>query len=113
MVRAMAWRAKYACLTPDGQVLRKRLLVENLGVHRLNRGGVYPARVRCRNQCVDIIETGFLGEDINHACIGVEEIPLEEFVRLGLGAAGIKSGPIYNVEQSAKDELLSACSGDT
>ena len=44
MRRAMAMRVKYRVLDDDGGFTCKRILLQRLGVHPKNRGGVYPQR---------------------------------------------------------------------
>ena len=78
-----------------------------MGVHKKNRGGVYPSGIRCKSLCVEVLEAGFLKEEVNHACIVVEEAPVEEIIRSR--GAGMVSASTFNAENSSKDELLSTC----
>ena len=46
-------------------------------------GGVYPAGDRCKNLCIDVVEAGFVKEDVDHAGVAVEETPLEDAAKRG------------------------------
>ena len=74
MTAAMAWRVKYRKIEDAGKVIRMKLRIASLGVHPKNRGGVYPAGVRCKGSCVDVVEVGFVKEEVNHAGVVVEEL---------------------------------------
>ena len=75
MIAAMAYRVKYRQYDAEGRVIKKLMGIGFLGVHPKNRGGVYPAGVRCKSLTSDLFEVGFLKEEINHAVVGVEETP--------------------------------------
>ena len=106
MTAAMAWRAKYRKTLPDGKVLRAKLRIESLGVHLKNRGGVYPAGVRCKSLCEEAIEVGFVKEELNHAGVAVEETPTEDVRSRGVDYV---TGSTYNIAACNKDELLLSC----
>ena len=100
---ASAWRAKYRKVTPnDNMMVRVKIRVECLGVHPKNRGGVFPAGIRCRNLCTEVIDVGFVKEEVNHAVVVVEEMPLEQVRSRGVNYL---SGSRYNREQSSKDDF--------
>ena len=77
MVQAMAWRVKYRKTTSDGKILKMKLRIEALGVHPKNRGGVYPAGVRCKSLCEGAVDSGFVSEEANNNCVVVEDTPAE------------------------------------
>ena len=54
-------RNEHTTQKTDSNKIRAR--VENLGVHRLNRAGVYPTGVRCKDLCQDVLQHGFLKEE--------------------------------------------------
>ena len=105
MVAAMAYRVKYRLKHQDGTVLRPNVLVEHLGVHKKNRGAVYPGGVRCKSLLVEVVEDGFTKEEVNHACVAVEEIPLHLLISRG-HVGGVVSASAYNSEKCNKDEIL-------
>ena len=106
MIAAMAWRVKYRKTDEDGKVVRKKVSIDSLGVHPKNRGGVYPSGVRCKSLCVEVIEVGFIKEEVNHAVVAVEETPAAHIRSRG---DDYVSGSSYNVEKCRKDELLNTC----
>lgn len=106
MTAGMAWRVKYRKKSKDGHALKQRLQVQYLGVHPKNRGGVYPAGIRCKNLCVDVLESGFLKEEVNHVGVCVEEVPLAEVRSRG---ADYEGGLCFNVRHTAQDKYLLTC----
>ena len=102
----MAWRVKYRKLDSAGNVLRMRLPVHTLGCHPKNRGGVYASGLRCKGLCIEVVEAGFVKEEVDHAGVAVEETPLEDAASRGKAYV---SGRAYNKEQSSKDENLQTC----
>ena len=103
---ATALRAQYSIKDSNGKVQKMRLRIENLGVHPKNRGGVYPAGLRCRSLALDVLDVGFSKEELCHQLVVVEAPPQEEVRSRG----GVYiSGTAYNREQSLKDELLCTC----
>ena len=93
MTAAACWRVNYRKTTPDGEMIRKKQRVESLGVHPKNRGGVYPAGVRCQSLTVDVIEAGFVKEEVDHGVVVVEETPAEHIRSRGVDYV---SGTKYN-----------------
>ena len=78
MTAAMAWRVKYRRVGLDNKVVRTKVRIECLGVHPKNRGGVYPAGVRCKSLCVDVVDVnGFVKEEVQHSVVTVAETPAE------------------------------------
>ena len=75
MVEAMAFRVKYRKQCQDGSFRKVPVRVEDMGVHNMNRGGVYPSGGRCKSLCQQTFKDGFMKEEVNHACIAVEEMP--------------------------------------
>ena len=107
IVAAMAYRVKYRKVNSAGQAKKILLRTENLGVHMKNRGGVYPAGITCKGLCVDVLPAGFVKEEVNHACVAVEETPVDEIIRSR--GADMVSAYTFNAENSSKDDLLSTC----
>ena len=107
MVAAMAYRVKYRKVCQDGKAQKVAVRIESMGVHRKNRGGVYPSGVRCKSLCADTMAAGFVKEEVNHACVAVEEVPVDEIIRSR--GAHMVSASRYNAENSTKDELLATC----
>ena len=107
LIAAMSYRVKYRKLDSDGRPIKLHLRVEGCGVHKMNRGGVYPAGVACMRLCDEVLRAGFLKEEVNHAGVAVEEIPIAE-VRRRIGE-GLVSASVYNAAQCALDELLARC----
>ena len=106
MIQAMSWRAKYRKKDHYGEIARLKVRVETLGVHPKNRGGVYPAGIRCKSLCMDVLESGFVKEEMNHGVVVVEETPPEHFRSRGEGYVSATS---FNASCSGKDELLVTC----
>lgn len=106
MTQAMAWRVKYRKKDSEGNCVRLQLRIESLGVHQGNRGGVYPAGVRCKSLCVDALEVGFVKEEVNHLVIAVEETPPEHVRSRG---DAFVCGSAFNAKCCSKDELLTTC----
>ena len=95
-----AYRAKYR------RKVSLKHHIATLGTHRKNRGGVYPAGLRCKALTVDALEGGFSKEDFAHLLVAVEEVPAEQ---LCPPPENYQSGAAYNKEQSEKDEYLCTC----
>ena len=104
MTMAMAYRVKYRQTDSDGKVVRKRVHIQSLGVHKKNRGGVYPAGVRCKSLCAEVVEVGFVKEEVLHSLVAVEERPLAHSA-----VAAYESGLAYNIDKCSKDEFLLTC----
>ena len=99
MIEACAYKAKYRKEGP-----KVRLRPGDLGVHKKNRGGAYPAGLRVKELLVDIAGHGILQEEADHNCSAVEEKPLAEILKDG--SASFQSSLDYNIQECAKDELL-------
>ena len=72
IVQAMAWRVKYR-VDKNG---KRTIPILLLGVHKQNRGGPYPGGLRCRSLCESAVTRGFNKEELNHAGVVVEEMPI-------------------------------------
>ena len=106
-VVGMAWRVKYRQTDADGKVIRAFVNIGTLGVHKKNRGGVYPAGKRCRSLCIEVVgEVGFLKENVEHAVVAVEEVPTD--VASSRGEKFVSASQ-YNIKQCKQDELLMGC----
>ena len=105
-VNGMAWRVKYRKCDEGGKVLRVKFQIASLGVHRKNRGSLYPAGRRCKSLILDVGDVGFLKESLEHACVVVEEMPIDVARSRG---DKYESGATYNMRQSKKDEFLKTC----
>ena len=99
LVQAAAWRTKYALQ------VKVKVRIENLGVHRNNRAGVYPAGIRCKELCGDVLPAGFLKEEFEDKLVAVEEMPAHE----ARNYPDRQTGSQYNKELSSKDDLLKTC----
>ena len=108
MVAAMAYRVKYSKVCADGKPLKMAVRVEEMGVHKKNRGSVYPAGIRCKSLCTEVVEAGFMKEEISHACVVVEEPPIEELIRSQTSTV-FESALTYNQSHCSKDEILVTC----
>ncbi len=106
MAAGMAWRVKYRKTDNKGKVIRMKTLIRQTGTHRGNRGGVYPAGVRCKSLALEVLEAGFVKEEMNHAFVAVEETPPEHVRSRG---PDYVSGAAYNRGRCANDELLVTC----
>ena len=107
MIASMAFRVKYRVhKISDSSVskyVKMQIRIENSGVHKNNRASVYPSGNRCRSLCHDVVRDGFLKEEVNHACIAVEEPPL------GASKEHVESASAYNARKSEADEWLRTC----
>ena len=63
LIEAMAMRVKYRKTNSDDAPLMLYIPVTDLGVHKKNRGGVYPAGVRCKSLCEEVVVAGFMQEE--------------------------------------------------
>ena len=102
LCQAAAWRVKYRNMKGTPKITVR---VENLGVHRNNRAGVYPAGIRCKELCESVISAGFLKEEISDKLVAVEEMPSHEARK----CSETQTGSEYNRRCSLKDELLQTC----
>ena len=71
--QAMAYRVKYR--VAGG---KRQMYLSLLGVHPLNRGGVYPSPETVQNLGLKLLQTGFSEDEANHEGVCVQEIPAEE-----------------------------------
>ena len=67
IMAAMAFLVEYR------RVRKINVRIGSMGVHKKNRGGVYPAGIRCKSLCVEVLEAGFVKEEVSHVCIAVKE----------------------------------------
>ena len=77
-----------------------------MGVHECNRSGVYPAGIRCRDLCIEVLKVGFLQEEFTHALVAVEEKPYSEIRN---GSQDYVPTSEYNRAASLQDEFLRTC----
>ena len=76
--QAMAYRVKYRV-----SVGKRTISLFRLGVHKQNRGGMYPQPDIVRNLGLKVLATGFNESEANHEGVCVEYVPLHErFVEL-------------------------------
>ena len=107
MVAASAFRAKYRKC--DAKV---RVRIDAMGVHRGNRGGVYPAGIRAMRLATDVFSVGFDKEDFAHNCVAVEEAPVSVQVNRSSGSAPTskqESASAYNARKCSQDVILVSC----
>ena len=102
LCQAAAWRVKYRDMKGH---TKARIRIENLGVHRQNRAGVYPTGIRCMELCQQVIDNGFLKEQFSDKLVAVEEMPFQARST----RQGYKTGLQYNRAASSRDELLQEC----
>ena len=100
---AMAYRAKYR-VSPSKRVLR----LENTGVHKENRGRLYPSGEAVKRLCESVFTKGFIKEEVVHALVAVEEPPLDEIIKLR-SAGTYRTGLEYNEDRCSRDEFLQGC----
>ena len=100
IIAAMAWRVKYRITDED---VVQWVPIMSLGVHAKNRGGPYPAGLRCRALCESSVTAGFNKEELNHAGVVVQERPISAV------AADYVSMGAHNKAKSEGDELLQTC----
>ena len=106
MTAAMAWRVKYRKVDVEGEALKMFIPIEQLGVHQGSLPGVYPAGVRCKRLCEDVMARGFVKHECNHAGVAVEELPYDA---AGLRSADYVSLRDFNVRSAGEDAVLSTC----
>ena len=83
MIAGMALRVKYRRLDSEGNIVRKRIPLQSLGVHPKNRGGVYAAGLRVKNLGIETMEAGFVKEEVDSGGVAVEETPYEHRAKRG------------------------------
>ena len=81
--RALVFRAKYR-EHPE----KRQILVSILGVHPLNRSGVYPMEETVMNLGMTILGIGFSVDEANHEGVCVQEVPANEAKNVKLSAEG-------------------------
>jgi len=74
-----------ACQIQDG---KQAIPVSILGVHPLNRSGVYPMEETVTNLGMTILDIGFSVDEANHEGVCVQEAPTGEAKNVKLGAEG-------------------------
>ena len=77
MIAGMALRAKYRKLDSEGKIVRKKIAIQNSGVHPKNRGGVYASGLRVKNLAIETMEAGFVKDEVDSGGVVVEETPYE------------------------------------
>ncbi len=106
--KAMALRVKYRVLL-HGNRKKKRIPLALLGVHKMNRGGVYPQEDTVANLGVNLLTKGFNEDEANHAGVCVPEVPAEERrLDLVLTTAPYETYAVYNV-RSCEYGSLKTC----
>ena len=70
--KAMAMRVKYRAAK------QKEIPLKRLGVHMMNRGGIYPQHDSVRNLGMKLLGTGFSSSEANHEGVCVEDVPSRE-----------------------------------
>ena len=75
--KAMALRVKYRVASATG-AKKRRIPLALMGVHNMNRGGVYPNGERVANLAVELLKVGFSEEEANHEGVCVQEVPASE-----------------------------------
>ena len=73
---AMAWRVKYRKAGTQGANVKLKQRIEHLCVRPENRGSVYPAGLRCKALCGNVVNAGFAKEEFCHQLVAVEDTPL-------------------------------------
>ena len=105
MIAGMAYRVKYRIDFGNEQGCRLRVRPAELGVHKKNRGGVYPGGARCSELLVGCRTNGIMQDEVDHGTSVVEEPPASEIIKM----PQYQSTLDYNIEQCANDELLRTC----
>ena len=106
MTAAIAYRVKYRQTDDDGKVVRRKVFFQSAGVHPKNRGGVFPSGARCMSLCEEVLEVGFVKEEVSNSFVAVEETPLAEIRSRG---ADYVCGLEYNTQNCKKDQNLITC----
>ena len=76
-----------------------------MGVHECNRSGVYPAGIRVRDLCIEVLKFGFIKEEFTHALVAVQEKPHSEI----RNSSDYVSASECNRTASLHDEFLRTC----
>ena len=108
---AMALRVKYRV---SGE--RKHISLSRLGVHPMNRGGVYPQPDTVRNLGLELLNTGFNENEANHEGVCVEEVPFHERSAATADGSAAVAAPYESYadfnRKNACHPFLSACFSD-
>ena len=108
---AMAFRVKYRI---SGE--RKHISLPRLGVHPMNRGGVYPQPDTVRNLGLELLNTGFNENEANHEGVCVEEVPFRERSAATADGSAAVAAPYESYadfnRKNACHPFLSACFSD-
>ncbi len=75
--KAMAYRVKYRVKNADGSV-KRQMALSLLGVHPMNRGGVYCMDQTVQNLGLSVLVKGINVSEANHDGICVQELPSTE-----------------------------------
>ena len=73
VLQAMAYRVKYRV-----SVGKRTISLFRLGVHKQNRGGMYPQPDTVRNLGLKVLAAGFNESEANHEGVCVEDVPFHE-----------------------------------
>ena len=103
----MAYRVKFRKSFPDGAI-KQRILIQQMGVHMLNRGPVevYPNGSAVRDLGIPIAMDAFDQAEADHNGIVVEEVPTEALADFTEKHSTIRA---YNQLRTAPDPLLQLC----
>ena len=110
-LQGTALRVKYRLMDVDGKPIKQIVGIQSSGVHRRNRGGVYPNGQRCKELCRQVLTDGFIQAEFEHQLVVVEEPSSHDAIQLA------KTTPLdqwessegFNVANCDKDHLLSSC----
>ena len=69
-----SWRKPNNYYIDKYRVGTKTIPLAYLGVHRANRGGVYPSGPRVQSLCMELLNTGFCKTQANHYGVCVLEL---------------------------------------
>ena len=103
---AMAWRVKYRKAGTQGANVKLKQRIEHLCVRPENRGSVYPAGLRRKALCGNVVNAGFAKEEFCHQLVAVEDAPPEHFRSRG---QDYQSGTAYIKASFEKYEYLRTC----
>jgi hypothetical protein len=102
--KAMALRVKYRINDALSKNPR-RIQTTQLGVHHVNRGGVYPQFDVVRGLGDNLLNWGFCQEEADHLGVCVQEIPITERAPAVAGAQPYETFTCYNRRQSLGSHL--------
>ena len=89
-----------------GKPVFQKFPIGQIGVHRKNRAGVYPAGLRCQSLCTKVVPNGWQKEEATRRLLAVEEPPVE---RIRDFPADYVSSARYNADKCKRDKLLATC----